>query len=382
MKALNLIGINGAVQGGQFEFDFAFAPKALKPSVSVPTIAENFASALRQLAALSQDSSNALSGCATPSDFPLVLQRASISTFTQDIVDRLVGNGRNIEDIYPLTPLQEGMLFHTLLDRHSEEYVTQMSWSLSKGFDATCFKQAWEAVIKRHAVFRTSFAWEGLSVPVQIVARSIAIDWQEFDWRDSLSSIPPEQISHGIQEMIETVTNEERRLGFNLNERPGFRFKLARSGEARYEFIFTHHHIYLDGWSLALVLGDLFAEYEALIKQQSPPTLPALGAFKDYVNWSQNQDKAKAEKFWRSRLANFSNPTPLPLALPAKEEDTNAPLGDFREALNQTQTKRILDFAKLHKLTINTLVQAAWAILLSAHRYATLLSSAPLLLPL
>jgi len=272
MLMSHALDINGAVYNGKLEFDFAYAPSCLKPNLVVPDIAESFITALKDLAQLvNKETSSPLSGGCTPSDFPLISKRLLTQTqptpssiasspnqlLTQEIVDKLAGNGRDLEDIFPLSPLQEGMLYHALIDQHSGEYVTQLQWTLKAPLNSKLFKQSWEMLASRYAIFRTTFAWDDMAIPIQIVSKHASLQWEEAD----LTSAP------NLESQISAVAELHRQEGFNLAEKPGFRFFLGSSSRG-VEFIFTHHHIYLDGTtsfslllfslSLSLCLSNMF----------------------------------------------------------------------------------------------------------------------------
>ena len=214
---------------------------------------------------------------------------------------------KNVEDIYTLSPLQQGMLFHTLYAPESGVYVVQQDCLLQGELNAEAFRETWRQVIARHAILRTAFVWEGLREPHQVVRRGVELPWVEHDWR-GLDEAERERLWRELRET-------ERRTGFDLTRAPLLRLVLARTGEDRYRFLWTFHHILLDGWSGPLILGEVFTLYRALDAGRSPQ-LPKPRPYRDYIDWLHRQDLAEAERFWRRTLQGFTAPTPLALAPP------------------------------------------------------------------
>lgn len=264
-----------------------------------------------------------------------------------------------IEAIYPLTPLQEGMLFHSLREPDAAAYFQQLSCTIEGSLDTPAFRLAWEHVASRHTALRTIFAWEGTERPLQIVLRQVSLPWTELDWR---SLVAPEQAAR-----LDAMLVEDRRRGFDLTVSPLMRFTLARVEDRRWRFVWSHHHLLLDGWSVGPIFRDQFDAYRALRAGRSPE-LPFARPFKDFVTWLGQQDLGRAEAFWRDALRGITAPTPLavdgPRTLAPGEESY-----DQRElALSPELTDALRALGREHKLTLCTLTQGAWALLL--HRYS------------
>ncbi|HEY6925928.1 MAG TPA: amino acid adenylation domain-containing protein [Steroidobacteraceae bacterium] len=260
---------------------------------------------------------------------------------------------------YPLTPTQQGILFHSLYDPHSDIYLSSLSGRLDGPLEPELFRRAWNEVIRRHDVLRTSFSWEGLEKPIQRVHAEVPEPWHEED----LSTLASAQAHRRWQELLET----DRGRPFDLTQPPLTRLLLCRSGPSTWRFNWSHHHILLDGWSSALLLNEAAAHYEALSRGESLQ-LPAPPPFRDYVNWLHEQDFAAAGQFWKSRLAGFDTPTTLVQGRPQLQGSARP--GRVEEAvypLTGAETQRLTSFAHTHHLTLNTLVQGAWALLLSRY---------------
>src|SRR5918996_1496914 len=167
---------------------------------------------------------------------------------------------RNIESIYPLSPMQQGMLFHTLHAPDSEVYCEQMSCSLNGNLNVSAFKQAWWQVMQRHSVLRTLVVWQHRKKPLQVVRKRVDLSWVEEDWR----GLSP----HEQQARLEAFLEADRGRGFVLGQAPLMRCALLRMDEQRYYFVWSFHHLLLDGWSLPLVLKEVLAYHEALCRGQ------------------------------------------------------------------------------------------------------------------
>ncbi|WP_346294195.1 amino acid adenylation domain-containing protein [Sphaerothrix gracilis] len=263
---------------------------------------------------------------------------------------------KNVESIYPLSPMQQGMLFHTLLAPESGAYFEQISCTLSGDFNPAAFRQAWQRVVERHPILRTLFLWEGRKQPLQIVRKSVSLPWMTADWR----SQPPSDHPALLEQFLQT----DREQGFELHQAPLMRLALIQIAAAKYYFVWSYHHLLLDGWCKPLILNEMLTYYEALTQgkdRQLPPAPP----YRRYITWLQKQDLAQAKAFWQHSLQGLTQPTPLPIR-PARPNLTGEPRQQqIQLAAASTQTLR--NFAQQYRLTLNTLVQAAWGLLLSRY---------------
>jgi surfactin family lipopeptide synthetase C len=265
--------------------------------------------------------------------------------------------GNNIEDIYPLAPLQQGMLFHTLHSPSSGVGIQQARYTLSGELHRQAFRDAWQQVIDRHAVLRTFFMWEEVDEPLQVVCGHVEIPWLEYDWQACSVS---EQ-----QQRLDLYVKEDRVRGFDLQQAPLMRLALVRLAEDRHELLWTFHHLLFDGWSAPLLLDEVFTFYEATLNAQKV-ILPAPKPYRDYIAWLQRQDLSQAEQFWRKELQGFITPT-LPGAsmLRAEAGEKEASYKSEECWLDEQYTTSLEALARRHGLTLNTIVQGAWALLLS-----------------
>ncbi|MFF3327912.1 condensation domain-containing protein, partial [Streptomyces sp. NPDC002889] len=258
---------------------------------------------------------------------------------------------RRVEDVWPLSPLQEGMLFHALYDEQATDvYVEQMVLGLEGQLDAAALRASWEALLERHASLRAGFRQlAGVQQPVQVVARQVVLPWREED----LSGLAEDA---ALAE-AERLGSEERARRFDLAEPPLLRVFLVKVGADRYQMRVTLHHILLDGWSLPVLMRELWASYEA---GGSARGLPPVTPYREYLAWLGRQDKAAAREAWRRALAGAEEPT-----LVAPAESAGAWSVAPRRVFTQTDgelSEALRELARGQGLTLNTVLQGAWAL--------------------
>ena len=208
----------------------------------------------------------------------------------------------NLEDIYQLSPMQQGMLFHTIYTPESGAYFEQTLFTIAGELDVEMFERAWQQVVDRHSILRSSFLWEELERPQQVVHRRVRAPFEKLDWSDLPASVQEQRLANYIA--------SDRANGFDLATPPLMRLALFRFSDQLHRFVFSRHHLLIDRWSRSLLLKEVAAFYEAL-RKGAEPTLPPLRPYGDYIAWLDKQDQAAAEKFWRSSLAGFAAPTTL-----------------------------------------------------------------------
>jgi amino acid adenylation domain-containing protein len=264
----------------------------------------------------------------------------------------------NIEDIYPLTPLQEGLLFHTLRAPGSGVYVVQVVLTFLGVPDVVHLHAAWRRVVGRHPVLRSLVTWEGRDRPLQVVRARVTLPLAQHDWRDLTDE---EQAVR-----LDTWLGADRSQGFVLERAPLLRLALLRLGEASYRLAVTFHHLILDGWSLARLLEEVRVTHAALCAGRAadlPPVVP----FRQYVTWLQSQDMVAAERFWRTRLHGLSAGTELRLERVVTVGPCHMGYATLVCRLSAEASRGLERYARKHRLTLNTLVQGAWALLLGCY---------------
>ncbi len=265
----------------------------------------------------------------------------------------------NIEDIYALAPMQQGILFHSLYAPRSGVYVEQLHCTLGGHLDEKAFTRAWQRVIERHPALRTAFVWEDLDEPVQVVFRNASLSLEIDDWR---------RLSQRQQsERLSTLLEADRSRGFELMQAPLMRLTLIRRSENSYHFLWSFHHLLLDGWSVPIVLKEAFTFYEAFCRGDDmdvacPPP------YRDYIAWLRRQDLSVAESYWRRELKGFTVPTRL--AVDRALHSSTTPTETFAEQnlhLSASATASLKILSRQHQLTLNTIAQGACALLLSRY---------------
>ncbi|MBV8744416.1 MAG: non-ribosomal peptide synthetase, partial [Xanthobacteraceae bacterium] len=268
-----------------------------------------------------------------------------------------------IEDVYPLSPMQRGMLFQTLLAPGSGVYVEQLLCNLNEVIDEVALRQAWVAVVDRHPVLRTNFRWADHDDAQQEVHAQVELPWRVLDW----SGIRAAEQETRLAELLKT----DRGLGFDMARAPLLRLTLLRCGKARSRLIWTFHHALLDGRSFALILQDVFAHYEAF-RDGSELRLKRPRSYRDYIAWLQAQDFSKAEEFWRNALKGFTTATPLVVDYAgAAHREPEIRRADTEIRLSAEITSALRSFAESNELTLSTIVQGAWSLLLSRYSNET-----------
>jgi amino acid adenylation domain-containing protein/non-ribosomal peptide synthase protein (TIGR01720 family) len=268
-----------------------------------------------------------------------------------------------VEDEYELTPLQEGLLFHGLYAPEDGHYIEQLHAGLEGQLDVPAFGRAWQTVIDRHPILRTSFHWRGVERPVQRVARRAKFTLELEDWRELA---PSEQ-----EERLTGMLTHDRSRGFDLGQAPLTRATLLRLGGRRWHLIWTHHHLVLDGWCLALVVGEVLAAYDAYVRG-SEPVLPQRRPYRDFIDWLATQDRQAARDFWRERLAGFDNPNRLealehaPAGVPGGDAKTGG-VGERDLVLTPEETEALQNWGRGRSVTLNTVISACWARLLGLY---------------
>ncbi|HEU4328001.1 MAG TPA: amino acid adenylation domain-containing protein [Roseiflexaceae bacterium] len=275
-------------------------------------------------------------------------------------MNQISGQTANIEAIYPLSPLQEGFLFHSLYAPHTGVYFEQLVFGLDGPLDAAALRRAWQAVVQRHPILRTLFVWEGRERPLQVVRREVELPWQQFDWR----GLPPAEQPARLAALLQA----DRERGFDLGQAPLLRLSLIRLGEQQYQVVWSHHHILMDGWSVMQVLGEVFACYAAY-SAGDEPRLASVRPYRDYITWLQQQRADGMEAFWRASLRGLAAPTALGIDRPAPDS-APAHAADYHDRdfwLPAPATAALQRLARERQLTLNTVMQGVWALLLGCY---------------
>jgi amino acid adenylation domain-containing protein len=263
---------------------------------------------------------------------------------------------KNVEDIYPLAPTQQGILFHNFYNPGSAMYFEIITWTIHGEVNIEALEKAWQRVVNRHPVLRTFFVWEGLDEPLQVVRKQVKLPLTYEDWRGLTPEVQ--------QEKVEEFFARERARGFDLSVAPLMRVALIRLADNVYQFVWSYHHVLIDGWSSSVIFNDMFNFYEALAEGRELKIGPGR-PFRDYIVWLRQQDLSEAEAFWRRSLKDFWEPTSFGVGN-GKSSATHS-YAEEQLRLSAATSEALLALARRYQLTLNTIFQGAWAILLSRY---------------
>jgi amino acid adenylation domain-containing protein len=263
----------------------------------------------------------------------------------------------DIEDTYALSSMQQGMLFQYQMAPESGYYIQQLVCSFRENLNVDAFKKAWEGILGRYQVLRTAFRWEGLEEPRQDVYIKVELPFETQDWQHLSADRQQSQFREFLK--------ADRKRVFNLTETPLLRLSLIHLGDASYRFVWTYHHIILDGTSRRVILEELFAIYDA-IRRGETPNLPPTIPYRDYIDWSQQQDTSKSEGYWRELLRGY-NPAPIGSTQTIGYLESEREYAEIQASLPKEVTESLRALASENQLTLNAIVQGAWALLLSRY---------------
>ncbi|WP_266159409.1 non-ribosomal peptide synthase/polyketide synthase [Dyella silvatica] len=281
-------------------------------------------------------------GGLSPSDLPLV-------TLDQPAIEQLE-RARPLADVLPLSPLQEGLLFHALYDHSAADaYLTQMVFALEGPWQADALEAAVHTLLARHPHLCAAFVHQADSQQaLQLIPRKLPNSWQYHD----LAALPMAERDMALRQLLQ----DDAQRRFDPAEL-SLRFTLIRLSPQRYQLIFTHHHVLLDGWSMPILLPELFAIYHA----GGDHALPYVRPYRDYLSWLAAQDREEMRSLWRQALDGMDQPCLLATQAPAAPAMPLVHRHDFPASLSHALEAQ----ARRHGLTLNTLLQGAWALLLS-----------------
>ena len=344
------IDVSGWVRNGRLQFVWTYSESQYRAE-TIQRLADDF---LASLSSLVEHCLQPAAAGYTPSDFPL-------AKLTQQQLDRLaIRSGRNVAAVYPLTPLQQGMVFHSLKAKHdshaeqeSSAYFEQLHCRIDGELEIDRFRAAWEALLRRHPILRTGI-WTPGDEPLQVVYRSLDLPFSQDDWRSKDSAAQERE--------LEALLAQERLRSFELTAPPLLRCRLLALGQRSWRFVLCFHHLLLDGWSLSIVFRDFFHLYA-----DPAAALPPAPSYQGFLTWLERQGQEAAAEYWKEYLSGFGDPTPLPVERTAFPTDAPEDYAELQGELDAEQSGKLIEFARAQRLTMSTLLQGAWALLLSRY---------------
>ncbi|MFZ1425960.1 MAG: amino acid adenylation domain-containing protein, partial [Geminicoccaceae bacterium] len=340
--------LEGQILGGELSLVWSYGTRRYRAE-TIQALAQDVEATLHRLIA---HCVSAWAGGITPSDFPL-------AGLSQAQLDALPFPARHIEDVFPLAPMQEGLLMHTLLEPESGIYLMQEHYFIDSALDAPTFLRAWRQVLTRNAALRATFHWNTGGPAVQVILRDPEIELSYVDW----VRLP----ATSQEERLEAILAAELREGFDLRLTPPFRLRLIRLAAERFCFVLSYHHILMDAWSRSQLMEDLMAVHRDLLADRAPPPRTA-ATYRDFIAWLTSRDETETRTFWQRTLAGFDEPTPVLTIHPAPQPVEGPVIGDVLLAVATDRSKALRDLALERQITLNTFVQAAWALML--HLYS------------
>ncbi|MCY8907532.1 amino acid adenylation domain-containing protein [Bacillus atrophaeus] len=262
-----------------------------------------------------------------------------------------------VQDMYYLSPMQEGMLFHTLLNPGQSFYIEQITMKVKGSFEVKLLEQSMNVMMDRYDIFRTVFIHEKVKRPVQVVLKKRPFQIEEID----LSHLSEKEQEQKINEYKE----QDKRQGFDLTRDIPMRTAVFKKGEASFEWVWSYHHILLDGWCFGVVVQDLFQVYNAL-REKKPYSLKPVKPYKEYIKWLEKQNKQASLQYWTDYLSGFEGQTTF--AEQRKKEKADYKPNELLFSLPEAETKAFTELAKSQRTTLSTALQAVWSILLGRYQ--------------
>ncbi|WP_164018688.1 non-ribosomal peptide synthetase [Pyxidicoccus trucidator] len=339
----HLLEVNSLEHGGQLRVNWTYSPE-LHREETVERLSGHFLEALRGLVALAR------AGGArrpTPADFPL-------ARVDRPGLERLLANRGPVEDVYPLALSQQEMFEETRARPGTWAYFIQISGRISGAFSPDLFEQACQRVIDRNPVLRSAVVFEGVSEPHQVVQREARLCVE----RSDATRLPPERRTEELERLLEGGPRS-----FELEQPPLMRLALVQLAPERYQLVWSTHHGMLDGWCMSLLLQEVFTLYKSL-ERGTGMDLPPRPPFREVLRWLGRQEVSRAEAYWRRELSGLALPGPVERA----EEPSEWRWAERRARLSREGTEALSRMARRQRLTLNTLVQGAWALVLARAR--------------
>jgi len=289
--------------------------------------------------------------CHIPEDFPL-------ATLTSVQLDTFLQCYPNIENILPLSSLQQGILFHALQTKALTQYSVQLHWYCQNPIKQSAVQQAWQQLVDRHTILRTVIHWKSSQKPLQIVLKKVNFHCQWHDWRNQGNQ---EKKTH-----FATFLSADQQAGFDFEKAPVLRVNLFQLTDKETQILISYHHLFIDGWSCANLLNEL-AQLYPLCVQKKTSTLPQPRPYPDYIAWLIQHDNRPAQRYWQSYLKDPPINSSFPLLQSPQTITTTNTTAFITHPLTPPLSQALQQLTKTQTLTLCTVFQGAWALLL--HHY-------------
>ncbi|MCP3738294.1 amino acid adenylation domain-containing protein [Rossellomorea sp. BNER] len=262
-----------------------------------------------------------------------------------------------VEKVYDLSPMQEGMLYHSLLQEETETYFQQVDFSIRGNLDIQVFEQSIQMLIQRHDILRTNFVYRKIKKPQQVVLNHRKVPFHYMDLSD--------QSDKEFLNLIQSFLEEDRQCGFDLRKESLMRFAVFKKDENDFRVVWSYHHILLDGWSIGIVMNELLQLYSSLVNER-PIQLEKVKPYKDFIDWLKIQDYEESLAYWKQFLQGYQERALIPMK-PNRVENDNYKTVHF--TLGEEMTKEMVHFSKQHHVTLNIIFQTIWGVLLQRYTH-------------
>ena len=345
------LSINSMVVKGELQIDWNYDGKRYHEA-TIKEFAERYINAIDAIIAHCTTISNKVK-TANDLGLPTEISNAELVAF-----QNLEIHQNEIEDIYPLSPLQEGLLFHSLYNNNTAAYIVQFQCDIVGEFSKTSFEKAWKHLMEAHTILRTGIHTKNISIPIQCVYKNIEVPLATIDYSD----LTAEEQSKAIEKFV----FEDRNIGFSLQEAPLFRITLINTGNGHTKMVFTNHHMLWDGWSLSRLMENFMTSYTQLEENKELP-LVSIDNYGSHIRHITSKNEGRGKSYWKSYLANITEPSYLPFIKDGSKR--NKVFGNIERefVLTLDLNDKIYAYAEKQRITVNTLLQASWAYLLSKY---------------
>jgi amino acid adenylation domain-containing protein/non-ribosomal peptide synthase protein (TIGR01720 family) len=306
----------------------------------------------------------------TPSDF-------GDPTLTLTELDKIIqAVGTDLVKVYPLSPLQEGMLYHALTERGADPHFEQTMLSIKGDLDIEIYEESFNRLFNRYEILRTAFVCQGLREPRQVVLK----ERRQEIYFEEITAFDPNEIAAYCEQFI----NRDRARGFDLTREALIRTAIIKTGADSFRLIWDFHHIIMDGWCLGVVLQEFFSIYNSL-KAGRELVLEPVTPYSDYIHWLQEQDKEAALDYWQNSLRGYEQQASLPKL--SEQRPERYLRREIRCTLDEGLTKSLVELARRHQVTLNIVMQCLWGVLLQRYNnttdvvFGTVVSGRPSQLP-
>ncbi|MEW9702957.1 condensation domain-containing protein, partial [Paenibacillus sp. SI8] len=346
------LDINGIITQGTLQFIIRYSSEAYRAE-TMERFAQLMKTSLKQV----------IEHCVANDRQELTPSDVSLKGLAIEELDRLVEQTSpigEVENVYALTPMQKGMLFHSLMDPQLGAYFEQSTFDLTGSFDVEAFGQSLDLLVQRHEALRTNVCREAIDEPVQVVFRNRKSDLQFEDLRKLKEA--------DCKRYVEEFARKDKEQGFDLSQDTLMRVAILRTGEENYRFIWSFHHMLMDGWCMSLMTKEVFDNYYTIC-QQGKVQFSQAASYSRYIEWLDQQSPEEASTFWKNYLQAYDQHTLLPSgrAQTGKTEGYVSARADFD--LGKPLTSLIERATRQNQVTVNTLIQTVWGVMLQQYNH-------------